>query len=335
MNEPPPPREAHEQPQAPREPTVADRLKAAPITFGLAAINVAVFAWAESTGTTTDTSTLLRFGAMEPLHVWSGEYWRLATCMFLHIGWMHLLWNTYASVGWCAAVERVLGRGRFLFVYLASGLAGGCASSVASLLFDARVSAGASGAMFGIVGATLAIRRWQLGSFAAFKSDRGVRSTFVNIAIWTAIGLTALRMDNAAHFGGLVAGALATWFLIKRSRASWFAFAIAYAALFAVAVRPWWTPKGRDAERLSLFSYAWLTGSLPNGSDTEDTKWPEDVARGLRLGEKGCARDIGLACIALAEHYEKSGDTARAASLAQKACALEARLCPKDEPESP
>jgi rhomboid protease GluP len=307
-------------------PTLLDRVKAAPITFLLAAINVGVFVWAESAGTTTETPTLLRFGAMEPVHVWAGEYWRLATCMFLHIGWIHLLWNTYASVGWCASVERVLGKARFLFVYLASGLAGGCASSIGSLIFDARVSAGASGAMVGIVGATLAIRRWQLGSFAAFKSDRGVRSTFVNIAIWTAIGLTALKMDNSAHFGGLVAGATSTWLLIARRRVLWVGFALAYLTTVAVAVRPWWTPKGDDAQRVSLFTYAWLEGKLPGQSEKEDTKWPKDVARGLRIGERGCARGVAFCCLELSSYYESVGDP-RSKPLLEKACSIDPKMC--------
>lgn len=316
---------------APREPSLVERLKLSPITFFLAAVNVAVFAWAESTGRTTETVTLLRFGAMEPVHVWAGEYWRLATCMFLHIGWMHLLWNTYASIGWCAAVERALGKRRFLFVYLASGLAGGCASSIGSLLFDSRVSAGASGAMFGIVGATLAIRRLQLGSFAAFKSDRAVRSTLVNIAIWTVIGLTALRMDNSAHFGGLVTGALATWLLVSKGIGRRVAFAVAYAALVVVAIRPWWTPKGTDATRLALFAYGWLHGALPDAGkddkeEKEDRRWAKDEARGLRLGEKGCARDLPLACWTLSTYWAPK-DPGRAKALSDKACALDAQLC--------
>lgn len=308
-------------------PTIVDRVKAAPFTFALAAINLGVFAWAESSGTTTETSTLLRFGAMEPLHVWAGEPWRLATCMFLHIGWMHLLWNTYASVGWCAEVERFLGKGRFLFVYLLSGLAGGCGSSIASLIFGPRISAGASGAMFGIVGATLAIRRYQLGSFAAFKSDRAVRSTFLNIAIWTAIGLTALNMDNAAHFGGLVAGALATWIVVTRRRVFWVAYAVAYVAAIAVAVRPWWTPKGDAAAHLASWSYAWLLGEQPGKGDKHEA-WPKDVARGKRLAEKGCARGIAGACGVLAAHYEKDGnDPARAQEYLDRACALDPKPC--------
>src|SRR5262245_28347295 len=104
------------------KPTLVDQIRVAPITFALIAVNVVVFLWAESHGGTTSIGVLLTFGASERLHVWSGEYWRLITPMFLHIGWPHLLWNAYASIGWCVDVERALGKRRFLAVYLASGI---------------------------------------------------------------------------------------------------------------------------------------------------------------------------------------------------------------------
>jgi rhomboid protease GluP len=190
------------------------KARAVPITALLTAINVAVFLWAESQGDTTEPLTLLRFGAVEPTLVRAGEYWRVATYMFLHIGWVHLIWNTWASVSWCSAVERVVGHTRFLAIYLLAGIGGG----IASVLFSPAISAGASGAMFGIVGATLAIRGQQLGTLSDFFADRGVRATLANIGIWTVIGLTAIRMNHYAHFGGLVVGAIATWVLALRGR---------------------------------------------------------------------------------------------------------------------
>jgi membrane associated rhomboid family serine protease len=214
------------------------RAQLQPVTLALLAINTAVFLVAEAHGSTTKAATLLRFGAVEPHHVWAGEYWRLATYMFLHIGWAHFLWNSYASFGWCVSVERELGHARFLVVYLLSGLAGGAASTVT----DYAVSAGASGAMFGIVGATLALRRRQLPSFAAAWTDPPTRATLVNIGIWTVIGLTAMPMNNRAHAGGLVAGALATWSFVGpvplRPRL-WAAYTVLFASLLVAATRPW------------------------------------------------------------------------------------------------
>jgi rhomboid protease GluP len=212
-----------------------DRIRRAPITFALAAINTAVFLFVEWHGSSTDAATLLRFGAVEPAHVWAGEVWRLATYMFLHVGWVHFLWNTYASFGVCMPVERELGQRRFLAVYLLSGIAGGAASTLSAY----PVSAGASGAMFGIVGATLAIQARRHPSIRAALADPTARATLSSIALWTLIGMTALPMNNRAHFGGLVAGAIATWIFVRRQTWLWALYGVAYALLLFVATKPW------------------------------------------------------------------------------------------------
>jgi rhomboid protease GluP len=297
----------------PPEPTLLERARAAPVTWSLTAINIAVFLWAESKGSTTETITLLRFGAIEPIHVWSGDYWRLATYMFLHIGWMHLLWNTWASIGWGTAVEQVLGRSRFLAVYLLAGIGGGAVS----VIFSPAVSAGASGAMFGIVGATLAIRRRQLPSFAAFFADKATRSVFVNIAIWTVIGLTALSMNHYAHFGGLLIGAVATWIVTSaRPRLGWGVFAVLFAVLLAFAARPWWRPTGDAALRAAAYASLYL--------ETDGKEPPKDLAKGERLASKACAAGATKACAYLADALASTGEpekVTRAFDLFHKACA--------------
>jgi rhomboid protease GluP len=236
MNAPPRPAP---RPAVPQGPSFLDRLKLAPVTFALAAINVAYFVYVESKGSTLSVATLLQFGAVERYHVWAGEYWRMASYMFLHIGWIHLLWNTYASVGWCTTVERALGHIKFLVVYLASGIGGGAA--VVLFAKQPSVAAGASGAMFGIVGSTLALLFLRAGSVDNFVKDKATRSIVGSIVIWTAIGIFALNMSHSAHFGGLVTGALATLALVVRKhRAPALAvFAIAFAVFVGAAARPW------------------------------------------------------------------------------------------------
>ena len=281
---PAPQEEAAPQPDAASAPSFKDSLRHAPLTFVLAAINVAVFLWAERTGSTERTAVLLQFGAAERVHVWAGEPWRLVTSTFLHIGWIHLLWNTYASVGWCVAVERVLGSRRFLFVYLVSGIGGACAS----VLFHEAVSAGASGAMFGIVAMTLILRRRMLPDWDAFFQDRGVRTTLINIGLWTVLGLTAFAMDNYAHGGGFVVGAAAAWILTDRrvGRGTWFAFAAAFALLFVAALRPWWHPTVEEGQLVTEFAERYRTG--------EDL--PMDRGRAERISERGCRAGVKSAC---------------------------------------
>lgn len=285
-------------------PGLLERLRAAPVTFALIAIDFAVFGWAESTGSTTDEGTLLRFGAAEPLHVWAGEYWRVATCMFLHIGIVHILMNSYMAVGWATALERSVGKARFLTIYLLSGVAGGCASVASGILFGPRISAGASGALFGVLGATFAIRRRLFPSWAAFWADRGVRSVALQVGIWTAIGFQ-IHLDNAAHLGGLVAGALAAWLFTSPSPArsrGWVALAAGLAALFVFAARPWWSPSGDSANDIAVYAHSYLTGKSPRRGDT--TPFHVDIARGTRFATKGCSHGVVMACEVL-EDYRK------------------------------
>lgn len=300
------------------EPSLIERARAAPITFAILAINFAVFGWGEYVGSTTDNATLLRFGAAEPLHVWAGEYWRVATCMFLHIGFVHILMNSYMAVGWATALERMIGKQRFLAIYLLSGVAGGCASVISGMLLGPRISAGASGALFGVLGATLAIRRRGFDSWKTFFANPGVRSVTIQVAIWTAIGLTVLHLDNAAHLGGLVAGSLAAWLFTSPvvSKPAWAAFGAAFVALFVVATGVWWTPKGEAAQDVALYANSYFKIG--------------EVARGERFAQKGCASGVALACEVLALHVERSGApdaAARSEALRKRMCELDPGIC--------
>lgn len=306
-------------------PSVLERLRSSPVTYALTAINVAVFLYAEYRGGgTSSPGTLLRFGALEPFHVWAGEYWRLVTCMFLHIGVVHIAVNTYMSLGWSTMLERALGKWRFLALYLLSGVGGSCMSVIVAFLSQPHRSAGASGALFGVIGATLAIRRRHFPDNASFLADRGVRSILVQFAILTVVGLTVLPLDNAAHVGGLLTGAfIGTLYTSRAPRNGWLVFAAAFAALFIFAVRPWWSPTGKYKDLVAVYANSYLTGKSP----TSEGDWPTDVARGVRFAEKGCARGVALSCEVLARHLDRTGEPARAEELHRRACELESQLC--------
>ena len=314
-------------------PSLVDKLRASPITFVLVAINVAVFALAESAGGSQDGAVLLRFGSMEPNHVWGGDYWRLFTMMFLHIGPLHIAANTFFGFRLCTSMERALGSRRFLFVYLASGFAAACASAIGSWVFDdARQSAGASGALFGILGAMLAVVRYKLGSWKAFTADPWVRGTVIRVGIWIGLGLVLLnfdggiRFDNSAHIGGLFAGALATFALVTRWRLRWPAYAILLAALFVGAAHPWGPPPEKNSTAFSFYAYAYMSGFSPTG---DRTPFPKNEAKGERFAAKGCKNGLGLSCLALSEYLDKRGDTARAKELENRGCELEPETCKK------
>lgn len=129
--------------------------------------------------------------------------------MFLHIGLIHLVWNLWAGFSWCEPFERTLGSARFSVVYLLSGIAG----SATSIIGHDAVSAGASGALFGVIGGVLVIQRLARGSWAALWNDAGLRQGLLTIGFWLAIG-PYLNFDSFAHGGGMVAGAALTWALV-------------------------------------------------------------------------------------------------------------------------
>ena len=216
---------------------IARMLRRSPVTSAIAAINVLVFLLVEAAGGSTDLRVLVRWGAQATPLLAQGELWRLFTSMFLHIGLVHLLANMWALVIFGPLFERSVGRVRYVALYLASGLAG----SAATALFVSRssVSAGASGAIFGLLGAFAVLgfrlRGTQLGS-------TWTRHALVLIGLNVVLGLTVPSIGLEAHLGGLVAGAgitaVETWGGIpaRRQRIGPARFAgLAVAALAAVA----------------------------------------------------------------------------------------------------
>jgi len=272
------------------------RVREVPATVAVFVLNVLAFAWtAQSTSGQFRSSALLAFGALEPMHVWAGDYWRLLACTFLHGGFVHIASNMYMAAGWAPTLERVMGSVRFSVIYVLAALSGSCASMISSWVFGAHMTVGASGALFGIVGAVLALRRRQFDSFGSFVRDSSVRSLLLQLALWTALGLTVLPLDNAAHAGGLAMGYVATALFAARARArSWVLFAFGLVALFVGAARPWWVPQGRQAVEFVADAEAYLTGYGPRGE-----AWPLDPARGIRFLTRGCRAGVPSACEAL------------------------------------
>jgi membrane associated rhomboid family serine protease len=136
-------------------------------------------------------------GALYGPLVAAGDWWRLITAAFLHYGPLHLVMNMVGLWWVGSAVEQVLGRGRYLILYLVSGLAG---SAGVLLLSPTDVTVGASGALFGILGAALIMERqgtYVLGGAA-----------FSLIAINLVITFTIPNISIGGHLGGLAGGAL-------------------------------------------------------------------------------------------------------------------------------
>jgi rhomboid protease GluP len=168
----------------------------------------------EMAGGSTSTEVLIKFGANSGWEILvNGQIWRLFTSMFLHIGLMHLLFNGYALFIFGLEMERLYGADRFAVIYLLSGLFG----SLASFAFRGPLvlSAGASGAIFGIIGMNLAFFTLHRDSFGQFGRQR-MMNTLVIIGINLVFGFTVAGIDNLAHMGGLVAGAALGYGLAPR-----------------------------------------------------------------------------------------------------------------------
>lgn len=177
------------------------------ITPLLIDLNIVLFIIMSSTGVNIlmpDGESLLLWGAnFRPLTL-EGEWWRLLTSCFLHIGIFHLLMNMYALLYIGLLLEPYLGKAKFLAAYLLTGIA----ASASSLWWNELViSAGASGAIFGMYGVFLAL----LTTNIIEKSAR--KSLLISIGIFVMYnishGLRSGGIDNAAHLGGLVSGIIA------------------------------------------------------------------------------------------------------------------------------
>ena len=182
----------------------------APVSFLLLTINflwfVILFA-SQRESTAQDLRMFLMGGSVKSIVQWGGDaallvsqgqWWRLVSAIFVHIGVIHLLFNSYALIFIGPLLEEVLGRERFLATYIGAGVLG---FVVSNAYYDpVHVTAGASGAIFGLIGAGIIIsRKW-----AAWGSL--LREQLVHWAIYGLVYGLILKANNAAHIGGFLSG---------------------------------------------------------------------------------------------------------------------------------
>lgn len=185
-------------------------------TVGLIVVNIAVFLILSLFGDTENAYFMLEHGAMyDPAIIEGHEYYRILTSMFLHFGIQHLLNNMVllGALGWNLELE--IGRVRFLIIYFGSGIMG----NLLSLFWDVSrgesvVSAGASGAIFGLMGALLYVvitNRGRLGRL----SGRGM---LFMVVLSLYFGFSSSGVDNFAHIGGLAGGFIMAVLLYRRKK---------------------------------------------------------------------------------------------------------------------
>jgi rhomboid protease GluP len=239
--------------------------RATPVLVGA---NVIVFAAMAAAGAgilRPDAAVHVRFGSNLGILTLGGEWWRLATAVFIHFGILHLAFNMWALWDAGRLVERLFGTARFLLVYAFAGLAG----SVASVAWNPGVnSAGASGAIFGVFGALLAFLLDRRNGVPHLLLVEMRRHALVFIALATGFGFVYPGIDNAAHLGGLAGGVLMGALLTRpltqpaRARPGWPRLLLAAAAgALALTLAVQWLASpspGRAAELELRRDLDWL-----------------------------------------------------------------------------
>lgn len=186
-----------------------------PATYSVIALTIVVFIGQFLSELLFQFDWLLQFGAKSVEALEAGQYWRFLTPIMLHIGALHLFVNMYSLYAIGPSVERFFGSPRFLSQYLLSGFAG----VIFSVAFSPYRSAGASGAIFGLLGslgAFLYVHRELFGEFGRLQLRQILLVALLNLGL----GLTP-GIDNWGHLGGLLVGALLTFLIGPQFELVW------------------------------------------------------------------------------------------------------------------
>lgn len=187
-----------------------------PVNLLIVVINVVVFLVLSFLGDTENAGFMAEHGAcFTPYVLEYGEYYRLVTCMFLHFGIEHLFYNMLLLLFMGDTLEKEVGRLRYLLIYLAGGVAGNVLSVwMDTVTGDYAVSAGASGAIFAVIGGLIWIVIRNKGKLEGYSGRRFVLMAVLSVAE----GFTSSGVDNSAHIGGLIAGFLLSVLLVHRKK---------------------------------------------------------------------------------------------------------------------
>lgn len=184
------------------------------VTLSLVAVNILVFFVLDFIGNTENGIFMLEYGAAyPPLITENKEYYRLLTSMFLHFGIEHLFGNMLTLIFLGDMLEKMIGKMRFTLIYFLGGLAGNGLSVAREMIIgDFAVSAGASGAIFAVMGALVFLVVRHRGRIPGISSRKLVFMALLTLAD----GFVSAGVDYMAHLGGMVAGFLLAAVLVGR-----------------------------------------------------------------------------------------------------------------------
>lgn len=180
------------------------------MTIGILVLTILLYILTTIDGGSQNPFTLVKYGAKVNELIYMGDWWRLISPMFLHIGFTHLLFNGIIIYFLGSQLELIIGHWRFLNLYLLSGILG----NAASFALTNSISAGASTAVFGLFASTIV-----LGKIYPYHNaiQRLSRNYFVLIILNVVMGFFSPTIDNAGHIGGLLGGYLIMYVLSSRN----------------------------------------------------------------------------------------------------------------------
>lgn len=174
------------------------------VTYALLAVTTIMFIIQSVSGGSTDVFALVTLGAKVNEFIIAGQWWRLITPIFLHIGIAHFAFNALILYFLGIQLEKIFGHLRFFLLYLFSGILG----NVFSFAFNTSISAGASTALFGMFVSTIVLSK-------LFPNRPGIyalsRNFLILIILNVLFGLFSTGVDNAGHLGGLIGGYLLSY----------------------------------------------------------------------------------------------------------------------------
>ena len=190
------------------------RGKKAYVTGLLIALNVVFFLYLEITGSSEDAYFMYTKGAMfAPAVLEEHEYYRLVTAMFMHFGIGHIMNNMLVLFVMGGSLERAMGHIKYLFLYMACGIGSNLFSVMVKGMNSMTISAGASGAIFGVIGGLLyavVVNKGRLENLST-------RQLVIMILFSMYFGYTSTGVDNMSHFSGLILGILFGAVLYRRA----------------------------------------------------------------------------------------------------------------------
>lgn len=185
------------------------------ITISLIIINVIIYLILEFMGQTESAEFMMQYGAVYPPYITEkGEYWRFFSATLMHFGFQHLL-NNMVMLGAAGQIlERALGKIKYLILYFAAGI-GGCVLSYLEMMHSGEyaVAAGASGSIYGIIGALAWILILHKGRYETL-SGKGM---IMMLILGLYYGVSTGDVDNWGHIGGFVVGFLISIIFYRRN----------------------------------------------------------------------------------------------------------------------